>query len=153
MVRPWVASATSSIEFGNGSCPNHIHTPIPWQRRRRWIGCNGRDEILKGDLAEFSPMDTMVVLNHYSSICTSFTTHLLRRLFGSFQHQGVQELWGVEVGHQHLQNQLQSHHWHQLQGSNFLLSGKVVHTTLQQHQPENIGQINNEIKFSGESNT
>ena len=102
-------------------------------------------------------MDTMVVLNHYSSICTSFTTYLLRRLFGSFQHQGVQELWGVEVGHQHLQNQLQSHHWHQLQGSNFLLSGKVVHTTLQQHQPEifseNIGQINNEIKFSGESNT
>ena len=60
---------------------------------------------------------------------------------------------GEEVGHQHLQNQLQSHHWHQLQGSNFLLSGKVVHTTLQQHQPENIGQINNEIKFSGESNT
>ena len=55
-----MASTTSSIE---------------WELPKSLV------EISKGDLAAFSPMDTMVVLNHYSSICTSFTTYITKTVW------------------------------------------------------------------------
>merc|ERR1711973_305504 len=67
------------------------------------IQWSGHDEVSKGDLAAFSPMDTMVVVELNDSDGDASLE--------SFEHPGVQDFWWEKVGLYHLQGQLCHHHW------------------------------------------